>query len=76
MQKTAQVMFFPLKWFPPYQEIERLKELQEHITLAHAEIAYHARYDKYEIMLRKQQLANKMRESFHIVKNTANKKGD
>ncbi len=68
MQKENKVIFFPLKYFPTFLQYERLKNLQSEFHFFHINVEYQANGNKYEIMLRKQKMINKLRESFKIVR--------
>jgi len=69
MQQTAQVMFFPIKYFPTFLEMEHLRQLQDEIYYCHRKIEHDSQGNRYQIVLRKQLLANRLRESFYIVQN-------
>lgn len=64
----AQVIFFPVKWFPPYVTMTRLEELQMEINYTRKKIELQEKDNKYMEMVRKQGLANLLRSKIHIVK--------
>ena len=66
-EEKGRIIFFPTKHFPPYLELSRLEDLQTEFEFAQVQIAFEENYDKYNIMLRKQMLANRLRETLHIV---------
>lgn len=67
MEQTAQVIFFPVKWFPPFLEIERLDQIQKEMNFTRWRIENECKGDKYKEMLRKQRLANKLKDKVHLV---------
>lgn len=65
---TAQVIFFPVKWFPPYVVMTRLEELQMEINYTRKQIELQEKDNKYMEMTRKQGLANLLRSKIKLVK--------
>tara|TARA_R110000868_G_C10972548_1_gene770436 strand:- start:26205 stop:26411 length:207 start_codon:yes stop_codon:yes gene_type:complete len=68
MNNCAQVLFINTLYQPTEYELRILNNMQVEIFFCHAQIEYEENGDQYNIMLRKQMLADKMRESIHIVK--------
>ena len=68
MQKEkCQIIFFPMKFFPNYLLTVKLEELQMEIANAHSTIEIQERGNKYNLMLRKQNLANMIKDKIHII---------
>jgi len=68
MEKNK-IIYFSTKFFPPYLEVERLHELQIKIKQTHQAIE-HVENNAYDLMVRKQGLANRLRSFMRVV--TAN----
>lgn len=69
MQKTGRIIYYPAKYWPSFEEQEYLKRLQDEITFAKAQIALDCKYDKYQILLRNQSLANRLRDKWQVLTN-------
>lgn len=66
-KKYAQVLFFPIKWFPPFILIERLKDTQTEIRGSLQNINKHAQ-TQFHAQSRKQKLHNELRSHIKLVK--------
>lgn len=62
----GRVIFFPVKWFPPYRMIDALYRIQAEMRNFHFQVEKESK-DLYEITLRKQQMVNHLRSKMHIV---------
>lgn len=69
MQKDkGRIIFYPMKFIPNEKQLDELDRLQAEINYTHNLIAVEEKFDQYNIMLRKQALANKLRSLLQVVK--------
>ena len=70
-EKKGRIIFFPIKHFPRYSVSDELERLQAEINQANFNIRQNhyqnGKYDNYQIMLRKQQLANMLRSKWKLI---------
>lgn len=64
--ETSQIIFLPYKYFPPFNVIEDLKSFQFFYRKYYQDIERDSK-NKYELMLRKQQMADMIRSKIKLV---------
>ena len=67
----SNVIFFPVKHFPSYTTLKKLEQIQMELNKFHSDIKIDCK-DPYELAVRKQQLANRIKNRIHIVKDCVN----
>jgi len=65
---TAQVKFFPMKWNPPSDVMNKLEELQMEINHTRKQIELQEKNNRYMEMVRKQALASLLRSKIKLIK--------
>ena len=61
------ISYLGTKYLPSFEEEIRLKTIQGWIVETRAAIAVECRYDKYQMLIRYEQLAQNMRSKFSLV---------
>ena len=65
---NGRVIFFPLKFLPSESCLETLKTYQMYFDEYRASIALECKFGTYEYALRKEQMYNKIRDKWKLIK--------
>ena len=66
-KKEGRLVYYPMKFFPSFWEIERLEILQDELRYTNAQIELQERNNKYNLLIRKQHLANMLRSKWEVI---------
>lgn len=63
----GKLLHFPKLWTPSRVENERLESLQRWFRETNASIHVESKFDKYQIVIRRQHLANRLRDKWKLL---------